>query len=311
MSLIVSAEETVKCSKKLESLEDLTSMPDFGDAKSLVSKHLKPEVWESLKDEKDSHGFTFREAVFSGCKNVDSGVGVYAGSHDSYKAFASLLDPIIEEYHGHAPGASHESNMNANELNTPQFLLEDEKYIVSTRIRVARNLADYPLGPGLTQQQRKEVEYKVVEALNNMPEHLSGTYYSLEDMDDRIRDTLIEYHFLFKEGDRFLEAAGLNRDWPEGRGIFYNEDRTFLVWVNEEDQLRIISMQMGGDIGGVFSRLAKGIQEINKYMGFAHDPSLGYITSCPTNLGTALRASVHIKLPNLGSDKEEFDKVVN
>ena len=53
MSLIVSAEETVKCSKKLESWEDLTSMPDFGDAKSLVSKHLKPEVWESLKDEKD------------------------------------------------------------------------------------------------------------------------------------------------------------------------------------------------------------------------------------------------------------------
>ena len=53
LSLIVSAEETVKCSKKLESWEDLTSMPDFGDAKSLVSKHLKPEVWESLKDEKD------------------------------------------------------------------------------------------------------------------------------------------------------------------------------------------------------------------------------------------------------------------
>ena len=121
-------------------------------------------------------------------------------------------------------------------------------------------------------------------------------------MEDSVRDRLIEYHFLFKEGDRFLEAAGLNRDWPEGRGIFYNENRTFLVWVNEEDQLRIISMQMGGDIGEVFTRLALGIEEINKYMGFAHDPSLGYITSCPTNLGTALRASVHIKLPNLGND---------
>ena len=46
-------------------------------------------------------------------------------------------------------------------------------------------------------------------------------------------------------------------------------------------------------------------------MGFAHDPSLGYITSCPTNLGTALRASVHIKLPNLSSDKEEFEKITN
>ena len=130
-------------------------------------------------------------------------------------------------------------------------------------------------------------------------------------MGDSVRDRLIEYHFLFKEGDRFLEAAGLNRDWPEGRGIFYNEDRTFLVWVNEEDQLRIISMQMGGDIGEVFTRLASGIEEINKYMGFAHDPSLGYITSCPTNLGTALRASVHIKLPNLGNDTAEFNRITD
>ena len=259
LATIAHASETVQCSKKLQSWEDLTGFPDFGNAKSLVSKHLKPEVWESLHDKADAHGFTFKQAVFSGCKNVDSGVGAYAGSHDSYKSFAGLFDPIIEEYHGHAPGTLHESNMNTAQLNTPQFILEDEKYIVSTRIRVGRNLADYPLGPGLSQQQRKEVESKVVEALNNMPGYLAGTYYSLEDMEDKIRDLLIEYHFLFKEGDRFMEAAGLNRDWPEGRGIFYNEDRTFLVWVNEEDQLRIISMQMGGDIGGVFQRLATGI----------------------------------------------------
>ena len=119
MSLIVSAEETVKCNKKLESWEELTSMPDFGDATSLVSKHLKQEVWDSLHDKQDSHGFTFKQAVFSGCKNKDSGVGVYAGSHDSYKVFSGLFDPIIEEYHGHAPGAPHESNMNAAHLNTP------------------------------------------------------------------------------------------------------------------------------------------------------------------------------------------------
>jgi creatine kinase/arginine kinase len=46
---------------------------------------------------------------------------------------------------------------------------------------------------------------------------------------------LIADHFLFKEGDRFLEACGLNRDWPAGRGIFHNNNKTFLVWVNEED----------------------------------------------------------------------------
>ena len=48
-------------------------------------------------------------------------------------------------------------------------------------------------------------------------------------------DQLTADHFLFKEGDRFLDACGLNRDWPAGRGIFHNEAKTFLVWVNEED----------------------------------------------------------------------------
>ena len=135
----------------MQSWEDLTGLPDFGDAKSLVSKHLRPEVWESLQDKEDAHGFSFKQTVFSGCKNIDSGVGVYAGSHDSYKVFADLFDPIIEEYHGHAPGTSHESNMDAGQLKTPKFDPEDEKYIVSTRIRVGRNFADYPLGPGLSQ----------------------------------------------------------------------------------------------------------------------------------------------------------------
>ena len=70
-------------------------------------------------------------------------------------------------------------------------------------------------------------------------------------------------------------------------------------------------MQRGGDIGDVFSRLAKGIEQIEKHIKFAHDPSLGYITSCPTNLGTALRASVHIQLPNLGENRQEFERIID
>ena len=68
---------------------------------------------------------------------------------------------------------------------------------------------------------------------------------------------MIADHFLFKEGDRFLDACGLNRDWPSGRGIYHNKDKTFLVWINEEDQLRIISMEKGADIGAVFTVLGR------------------------------------------------------
>merc|ERR1711902_186009 len=86
-------------------------------------------------------------------------------------------------------------------------------------------------------------------------------------------------------------VAGMERDWPEGRGIFHNKDKTFLIWVNEEDQLRIISMQMGGDVRGVFERLAKGIKavqdSVKKESGkdFCLDERFGYIHSCPTKHG--------------------------
>ena len=109
-----------------------------------------------------------------------------------------------------------------------------------------------------------------------------------------------------------MESCGLNRDWPSGRGIFHNNDKTFLTWVNEEDQLRIISMQPGADILAVFTRLSKAATEIEKVAKFAHDDHLGYITSCPTNLGTALRASVHIKLPNLSTkNKKLFNEIAD
>ena len=103
----------------------------------------------------------------------------------------------------------------------------------------------------------------------------------------------------------------MERDWPEGRGIFHNKDKTFLVWVNEEDQLRIISMQKGGDVKDVFERLARGIKAVGDSVkaeygkDFLISPKFGYIHSCPTNLGTGMRASVHVDLP--GWTKDSID----
>jgi len=65
-------------------------------------------------------------------------------------------------------------------------------------------------------------------------------------------------------------------------------------------------MQQGADILSVFRRLSVAASEIEKVAKFSHDEHLGYITSCPTNLGTALRASVHIKLPYLSKNKAKF-----
>merc|ERR1711915_1146721 len=140
-------------------------------------------------------------------------------------------------------------------------------------------------------------------ALSKLTDDLAGKYYPLTGMEESVRQQLVDDHFLFVSGDRNLTVAGMERDWPEGRDIFHNAQKTFLVWVNEEDQLRIISMQLGGDVRMVFDRLARGIKGVQDSVkaesgrDFMLDPKYGYIHSCPTNLGTGMRASVHIDLP--------------
>lgn len=130
-------------------------------------------------------------------------------------------------------------------------------------------------------------------------------------MTEEEKKQLIADHFLFKGGDKYLESCGLENDWPEARGIFHNDNKTFLVWVNEEDQLRIISMQNGSNIRQVFERLSVASAKIESIAKFANDDHLGYISTCPTNLGTGMRASVHIKLPKLQKHPEKFEAIAS
>ena len=113
------------------------------------------EIWNKYKDQKDACGFSFKECIISGCQNVDSGVGVYAGSHDSYRKFADFFDLIVKDYHGHDKTAKHVSDMDSSKINAPPLPEDEAKMIKSTRIRVGRNLAEFPLGPGITNDQRK------------------------------------------------------------------------------------------------------------------------------------------------------------
>ena len=107
---------------------------------------------------------SFRTTIFSGIFNLDSGIGVYSGSHAGYTTFNKLFDKVIEEYHGHKVDDKHVSDMGFEGLQNADFSEEDAAMVVSTRIRVGRNLDGYPLGPGVTKEQRLEIMGKVVSA---------------------------------------------------------------------------------------------------------------------------------------------------
>ena len=134
---------------------------------------------------------------------------------------------------------------------------------------------------------------------------LKGKYYPLTNMTPDQQQKLIDDHFLFdKPVSTLLTCAGMARDWPDARGIWHNDDKNFLVWINEEDHTRVISMEKGGDMRTVFNRFCRGLKDVEiliKRQGheFMWNEHLGYILTCPSNLGTGLRAGVHVNLPLL------------
>ena len=117
---------------------------------------------------------------------------------------------------------------------------------------------------------------------------------------------LVDAHVMFKDmdADPFLKSAGISSDWPYGRGCWQSEDRMRIIWFGEEDQLRIMCMKKGSDLLEVFNNLKEMLETVEGLDGidFARDDSYGYVTSCPSNLGTGMRASVHVKIPNLTAD---------
>ncbi|KAI6202191.1 Arginine kinase [Aphelenchoides besseyi] len=285
--------------KKIE--EGFEKLQVAAECKSLLKQCLTKEMVNKLKAKKTKLGATLWDVIQSGVQNLDS------GDAESYTVFGDLFNAVIQEYHGFKPTDTQPA-MDLGESKLTD-LDPEGKYVVSTRIRCGRSLAGYPFNPLLTEANYKNMETRVkatLEAINDA--ELKGQYYPLTGMSPEVQEKLIADHFLFKQGDRFLEAANANRFWPTGRGIFHNEKKTFLVWVNEEDHLRIISMQPGGNVGEVLGRLIKGVKLIGAKTPFARHPRLGWLTFCPTNLGTTVRASVHVKLPKI-SAKPDFKQI--
>ncbi|KAL3125771.1 hypothetical protein niasHT_004221 [Heterodera trifolii] len=257
------------------------------DCDTLLKKYLIKDVLDACKDKRTKFGATFLDVIQPGVDNPTSGVGVYAPDAEAYTLFKPLIDPIIEASHDGFGPNSKQPATDFGERKT-QLLTDldpEGKFIESTRIRCGRSLK----AKAVFEQLKSDAE-------------LGGTYYPIEGMANDVQNQLIADHLLIKEGDLFLPQANAYCHWPTGRGIFHNAKKSFLVWVNEEDHIPIISMQNGGNVGQVLECLIKGVRAIESKVTFLRDDRLGWLTFCPSNLGTAVRASVLIRLSKISED---------
>ncbi|MDR5599337.1 protein arginine kinase [Paenibacillus larvae] len=167
----------------------------------------------------------------------------------------------------------------------------DSDIVISSRIRVARNLKDYPYPMLATNQQSKEVLDQVANVLNN--EDLKTishfTLVSLGDMSELEKKVLVEKHLI---------SPGLANESRNG-AVIINDNGSISIMVNEEDHLRIQCLYPGFQIREAWD-LADQLDDIfEAHLNYGFDEKRGYLTSCPTNVGTGIRASVMMHLPAL------------
>jgi len=294
--------------------------PDLSKHNNWMSKVLTPEIYAKYRDVTTPSGFTFDKAIQTGVDNPGHPfimtVGCVAGDEETYEVFKDFFDPVIDKRHGgYGKDAKHKTDLKWENLKGGDADDIDPKYVISSRVRTGRSIRKISLPPHCTRAERRKVEQIASKVLGEFDGEFKGKYYPLSKMTDAEQDQLIEDHFLFdKPVSPLLTASGMARDWPDGRGIWHNDEKSFLVWVNEEDHLRVISMQKNSDIKAVFKRFCEGLTRFESAIkkdghDFMWNEHLGYVLTCPSNLGTGLRAGVHIKIPFV-SQHEKFGEIL-
>ncbi len=259
--------------------------------------------------------------IASGIENPDSQMGAYAMNPEDYELFAPMLDPMIRDFHGvpAETAIAQKHDWDTSAMSCDLGAIDSRLKDVSMRVRVARNVSTFPLPGAMSKEQRMALEDLAARAFTRMREdsafgghYLSITPGSPYEIDATEYERRVKAHQMFKDmsGDRYLNVAGISADWPHGRGMYVSRDEDFLVWVGEEDHLRVMAMQLGGNLNALFERLRAGLERLRDLLpAFATSPRYGNVTSCPTNLGAGMRASLHMRLPGLTSNGRDLTGV--
>lgn len=170
--------------------------------------------------------------------------------------------------------------------------------VLSTRIRLARNLADHNFSPRSSFADREAVLQEVLAAGRDTVSLKNALMFRLDQLDRTDRQLLHERHLVSKE------LAGLDERAAVKPGAALLVQDRVGVMLNEEDHLRLQGLRSGFDLESTYQDVERLDGELGQRLPFAFHPEFGYLTSCPTNVGTGLRASVLIHLPGLVLTKE-------
>jgi protein arginine kinase len=171
---------------------------------------------------------------------------------------------------------------------------EESEIVLSTRVRLARNIDNTRFPHNCSKEELAAVLDRTRQAVEDTRGLRRGHYFAMGSASSTDRQFLAERHLISRE--LLFNSSS--------RGLIVNDREDLCVMINEEDHLRIQGYRSGFDIAGAFDRVNQLDTQLADGIGFAFNERLGYLTACPTNLGTGMRASLLIHLPGLVHSKE-------
>ncbi len=161
--------------------------------------------------------------------------------------------------------------------------------VISSRIRLARNVAGFPFLSRCSRSQRQVLEHQIRDTILGSSIATKMLYVDLEAAPEIDRQLLVERHLISKP----------HKDAEGARGVAIGENETLAVMVNEEDHLRIQALRSGLQLEEAWEQINNTDDILESKLDFAFHNRFGYLTACPTNVGTGIRVSVMLHLPAL------------
>jgi protein arginine kinase len=174
----------------------------------------------------------------------------------------------------------------------------DSDIVISSRIRFARNISGFHFYSQADSRQRQDILSFAHDKLMSTDLRKQLSYVNMSDTSDLERQLLTERHLISKE---LAEENG-------SRAVAWTQDESLAVMINEEDHLRIQVMTNGLQLQKTYERICHVDDILETKIEYAYSPQYGYLTACPTNVGTGIRVSVMLHLPGLKMT-QEIEKV--
>jgi protein arginine kinase len=165
----------------------------------------------------------------------------------------------------------------------------NDRIVMSSRVRLARNLRDAAFPGWAKKPERVKILETILPAVSALPEMADSFAEAMDNLTALDKQILVERHLISRE------HAAKN----VGSGIVLNREESFCVMINEEDHLRMQALRPGFQIREAWNAIDRLDSALEKKLNFAFDNELGYLTACPTNLGTGIRVSAMLHLPGL------------